>query len=319
LVKRKALGDGNRPLRKIGSRGPNDVEAKGVPTELISAPSNTSLPVFVYGFLKPGELAYSIVEAFVEKSIRANVRGMLRIRDGLPLLTAGNGTVDGYLLYPKGGLYKAICRFEPRAQYRWNTIETRERTLANVLLGRSPNKGSASLEAERFSSLDDILLADGPRAVRRTLRRAHRGDEVDRFFEVQMAYLLLWSIVERFMSLRYGPWLEPHDKIEKFGSDNLWSSALASIAGGIEQGALVVDSRDPDDVYRLDVTKPLGSLRYFYQFRCNIVHRGKDAMVETIRLKRAAMQLMDCTKAVWKEVGIIWTGDDFEELLPHFT
>lgn len=266
----------------------------------------------MYGFLKPHELAYSIVENFVDRAEPSQVAGELLLRDGLPLLTSRDGTVEGYLLHPKMGLYDAICHFEPRAQYRWSEIETRDRVLANVLLGRSPLKGSTELGSQNFNSREDIVLADGPRSVRRALERSYPGDEVAAFFEVQMAYLLLWSIIERFMSLRYGPWLEPAEKVTKFGSDPLWTRALETIAADIQAREIVVDARDPDSVYRLDASKPLSSLEYFYQFRCNLVHRGKAAMVETVRLERAANQLMHCMKAVWAEIAMPWTGDDPE-------
>ena len=287
-------------------------EQQAMPIQLIEVPDNTTLPAFVYGFLKPGELAHSIIEAYVEHAVPARVTGSLRVRDGLPLLVADSGSVEGFLLLPKGNLYEAISSFEPRAQYRWSETTTLDGTVANVLLGRSPQKGSAPLDASCFSSRKDILLVYGPRSVRGAMRRLFGGDEVAKFFEVQMAYMLLWSIIERFISLRYGPWLEPLDKVRRFGSDPLWASGFAAITDRIESDEKVVDSRDPGSVYCLDAAKPERSLLYFYQFRCNLVHRGKAAMVETVRLERAANQLMDCIEAVWGTSGIEWKGESEE-------
>jgi hypothetical protein len=203
-----------------------------------------------------------------------------------------------------------MCEFEPGDQYRWQVMQTIDGENANVLIGKKPHAGSSSFAGHTFLSRDDILLVDGPTAVRHTLDRSNGAQDVSKFFATQMAYLFLWSIIERFMALRYGPHLEAGIKIKKFGADPTWQSAIKRLSPtAIAPIATpVVDSRTPTRTFSLDVKKPLGTLQFFYQFRCNLTHRGKAAMSEAIRLGYAAELLMSCLQLVWEDNRIEWRG-----------
>jgi hypothetical protein len=62
-------------------------------------PVDLSRPLFAYGLLKPGELAFSLLEPFVCSRDRAWTRGTLWLRDGIPLFDPDtDGEVAGWLL-----------------------------------------------------------------------------------------------------------------------------------------------------------------------------------------------------------------------------
>jgi hypothetical protein len=290
-------------------------------------PSQTSLPMFVYGFLKPGELSYSIIQDLVveSKSIKTTVTGELWIRDGLPLLVETNGeSIEGYLLFPKTDeFYKKVGTFEPKSQYAWKEIaEGKAPCRAWVLVGRQHHKGGAPTRERSFSSRKDNVLLMAPSIVRQTLRHSQdiASDEEAQhdfevrnalsFFELQMAYMLLWSILERFTSLRYGPWLSPMAKLRSLALDNAWQQALLGVRQFVnsEFDWTVYDSRGPSRPYRIAVDEPLESLKYFYQFRSNLSHRGKAIIRDAERLGRAANILMLCVERLWNHYDIEWQG-----------
>ena len=187
---------------------------------------DVALPFFAYGLLKPGELAFSLVEPFVTCRERATVRGTLWLRDGIPLFDPGvSGQVGGWRLwFDRARLDEAwsvVSSFEPATQYKWGIVETlsgEEEIVANVLEGRRVRIGSARESVQQWSAGRDPVFIEGLDEVRRLVREA-APDGVDSqpdtpqlwqsFFRLQAAYLLLWSIVERYTALRFGPGLDP--------------------------------------------------------------------------------------------------------------
>jgi hypothetical protein len=111
---------------------------------ILQPPPDVSKPLFVYGLLKPRELAFGIVEGFTIRAEPSNMHGVLQLRDGIPLLDPGaNGTVVGWLLWFEASrldaAWSAVCSFEPAAQYRWDVLPAlsgEQEVCANVLVGR---------------------------------------------------------------------------------------------------------------------------------------------------------------------------------------
>lgn len=193
-------------------------------------PPRVELPFFAYGLLMPGELAHGLIEELVERSVASFAEGALYARDGLPLFDpSSGGMVNGYLLdFADGGreeAYKAICSFEPQKHYRWREVHCGDaRTPANVLVGKRVSKGSILLEEGEWTGRNDPVLTVALELVTSIAVDEGRGelesappDTFDwrRFFALQMAYLLLWTIIERFAALRYGPSLEAGQKVQR--------------------------------------------------------------------------------------------------------
>lgn len=74
------------------------------PSKPMDLPPNLTLPLFVYGALKPGMPAFGAIRSKVETHTRDSVSGELLVRDGLPLLRANDyGIVEGFLMQWKAG------------------------------------------------------------------------------------------------------------------------------------------------------------------------------------------------------------------------
>src|SRR5665213_1172320 len=246
-----------------------------------------SLPFFAYGALKPGELAYEQIEHFVSSVVPASTAGVLVLRDGLPVLRDGSGEVEGYLLtFTEAGrdaAWATVCSFEPRSQYFWKPmqVEAGGHTLsANLLMGKSPDKGSAGDPVASWSTANDPLFSEGLTATRKMaaeiaatgVSSAPDGPVIwDTFFRLQATYLLLWSVVERYTSLRFGPTLDPWPRVTKLDEDPIFREAAISTPWTTRA---IYDSRDPRSKISVGADGTHAA-KFAYQVRSNLSHRGK--------------------------------------------
>src|SRR5205807_2375655 len=146
----------------------------------LGPPSDINLPLFVYGLLSPGQLAFSLVEDFVCAQEPATASGVLWLRDGVPLFEpTPDGQVMGHLLWfdPEATdeAWMAVSSFEPAAQYKWTTVEAqagKSREVANALEGRRVRVGTAGEPAEAWSAASDPVFSEGLEEVCRLVLEA---------------------------------------------------------------------------------------------------------------------------------------------------
>lgn len=264
-------------------------------------PEHVNLPFFGYGAFRPGQLAFHRLKPFVLRTQDGSVRGELRIRDGLPILTpAGAHAVRGSLLFFRPAdcrdAYSSIVDLEPGAQYRWAET-TMEGYATNVLFGKSPNKGSVPAEDE-WDGREDPLFTAALEVVRQTLGANEKFEwDLKPMFCLQMAYLLLWSAIERYVSLRYHLGTNVTDKVMKLSEEPAFAEALRSVAPTHRE---VYRADRPQERFRLDPGDPNGSLNYYYQIRSNIVHRGKGVPHDHERVQRSLRELLSIFECVLK-------------------
>jgi len=265
-------------------------------------PPRTDLPFFAYGVFKPGQLGYHRIADLVVRADPATIAGTLRIRDGLPIVDpeadSGSDQVAGHVLHfaetTRKEAYSRIAKLEPDKQYRW--IETRATNLnANVLVGRSPKKGSVVAE-EEWDAARDPLFTSALEVVKETLC-ANRDFAWDMkpLFRLQMAYLLLWSSIERYVSLRYHLGDRVTEKVNHLASEPVFAEALIQ-AGPAKRE--VFRSHKPEEKAVLDSANPRKALDYYYQIRSNITHRGKGVVQDHERLVKCLDELLPIFRTV---------------------
>lgn len=281
--------------------------------EPLPLPRHTNLPFFAYGLLKPGELAYGQIERFVdEEPIKSTVAGGLWVRDGLPLLSpGGEHTVRGRLVrfhaHRAAEAYRKICAFEPGNHYQWKEVtvlETRERAWA--LVGIEPSRASVYDHDGEWTVRKDPVLSEGLGVVLETTDRLAREDfpggsypfDWSWLFRLQMAYLFLWTIIERYAALSYGPTLEPGQKRTKLGEDPAFGRALKRMVNRTHR---VYDSRNPGSYADLNPNQPGPSIRYYYFVRNNVTHRGKGAEKDGETMQRSLSELVEVFHSVLEE------------------
>ena len=264
-------------------------------------PDDTLLPFFAYGAFKPGELAFHrLRDLVVSQESPRTIQGELRIRDGLPIANpVGNTRLRGALLRFRRGTedeaYARIAALEPGKQYRWE-IALVENTPANYLVGKSPMKGSVSLEAEDWSGKDDPLFTAALDVVDETLAK-HSSFEWDLkpLFRLEMAYMLLWSSIERYASLRYDLSDKATSKIMSIAAEPAFQEALRAQVNTKRE---VFRADDPASKCVLDPSQPTKALAYYYQIRSNLVHRCKGVVRDHEILNQSLHELL----AIFRQV-----------------
>ena len=269
----------------------------------MNPPANPDLPFFAYGLFRPGQIAFFQIRELVEETqARARVHGDLWVRDGIPLLDpAGYGQIEGALLRFVNGrspeAYERIASLNLDKQYRWGTA-TAVWGEANVLVGRSVRKGSDPMEAPQWDAWQDPLLTSALDVVKETM--AESSDftfDLKPLFRLQMAYLLLWSAIERYASLRYDLGKDVLRKVRQLASEEAFAESLRR---RVKAPRAVQRADEPGDRQRLDPDDPNRSIDFYYQVRSNIVHRGKAAFRDHEILRVSLSELLPIVRDVLK-------------------
>lgn len=111
--------------------------------------------------------------------------------------------------------------------------------------------------------------------------------EYKEFLELQMLYMLLWSSIDRFLSLRYGEIKK--NNVISLSEEKAFQTSLKKHVRGINK---IHSSRDLQ-YYILDPKKPACSAMFYYTLRNNVVHSGKILYEETELLRESLIQLFN--------------------------
>jgi hypothetical protein len=133
------------------------------------------------------------------------------------------------------------------------------------------------------------------------LRELHRlTPDVITLFKEQMAFTFLWTIIDRHNSMKY--LIDTRNKLpeqrEEFAKDSFFQEAVKLyVPKEDRKRMIVVNSSSPYTVRVNDSNENLrfylSVIQYYYQIRCNVVHRGKAGvdLDEAELLHRALNQL----------------------------
>ncbi|OLD62935.1 MAG: hypothetical protein AUI33_13275 [Ignavibacteria bacterium 13_1_40CM_2_61_4] len=147
----------------------------------------------------------------------------------------------------------------------------------------------------KWDGKEDALLTVALEVVRDVFNENQKfAWDLKPLFRLQMAYLLLWSAIERYASLRYHLGVDVTKKIRQLAEEPSFQTALQQF---VKQEKRVYRADRPKENYRLDPTNSSESLDFYYQIRSNITHRGKAVPDDFDLLKDSLFQLsqiFDC-------------------------
>lgn len=165
---------------------------------------------------------------------------------------------------------------------------------ANVLVARDLESGRAEpVYEDDWSSAKDPLFNEALAEVERIANEPdpRNPEDLGAFFRKQMAYLLLWSSIERYASLRYA--LGSRGAGEKVRGIARCEYAFEEALGlVVSSRSTVGQAHNPRIGHSLDPGKPGESFEYYYQIRNNMVHRGKTASQDRKLIADALNQLL---------------------------
>lgn len=263
-------------------------------------PENSKLPMFVYGTLKPGELAHSQIQDLVSMGQPAGVAGFnLAVVDGIPyaLPAEDDGWISGSLLSVDVSAYQRVSDYEQVPYlYYWTEVETNAGR-ANMLISSRPEITRSRHELrDRWTVLDDTFMVHGVPWVLEKIETLGEKEESMGIaaregylmLELQSIFMILWTLFERILLFTYGvPGFGEsiRKKLDKVRDDPEWQSAISKVN---VRHVRVRPHGTPDR--RSDYS---GSFCFddWVAMRNNIVHRGKAALVEYKALKSACTDM----------------------------
>ncbi len=304
--------------------------------QLVGLPSDLTLPFFAYGIFKSDELAWPRIQNEVDELFEDVLENWaIRLRNGLPVLVSmPNEVVEGECVRfsdSKRG-YEAVGGVEPSGEYKWAEVSVRSGGRCNVLVAVKPNRGISMEPISRWTSAQDPSFVHGMAAVLVTVNELRNGllehkpwvdspDDWNAFFRLQGAYLVLWSIVERLASFRFGAEFSPNGtdrsttgKIYEFAHVPEFQEAMKQAQISNQTIYSVRENRrkrtKPEDESLTVSDSTDASLRTWYQIRSNITHRGKSAWSDNQIVLDATIDLYNTTffylRTVIKGIDIHW-------------
>lgn len=109
-----------------------------------------------------------------------------------------------------------------------------------------------------------------------------------------MAYMLLWSAIERYAGLKYHLGKRSNEKVYQIAGEKCFADALQKIVQNRREVFSTTDLKK----YTLDPSDPDKSIRYYYQVRSNAIHRGKAVTRDFDTVKSSLEELL----AIFKEL-----------------
>ena len=215
------------------------------------------------------------------------------LRDGLPIIDpTGHNEVQGDVLFfePHAQVeaYQSIVDIEPDKHYRWD-VAFSNGIQVNILMGKSPREGSIECEGE-WDGKNDLLFTSALEVVEETLQANSKFDWNSKpLFGLQMAYLLLWSSIERYVSLKYHLGDRVMHKVNFLAQEPAFAEALQE---NVKNNREVSRADKPKEKLVLNPNNPKDSLAYYYQIRSNITHRGKAVAKDYDTLKPSLSELL---------------------------
>lgn len=274
----------------------------------LKQPLNISLPFIAYGSFKPGELRYNLIKEFVSEFKPVPIFGLMKEKDGVPVFFTAETkpyarfNYDAYEIYFKEGTeenaYQIISENEPNTYYNWVEFQG-----CNILEGIKRLRGLIEFMDYSWSFKNDPYFSNGINACKQiiqshTLSKDYH-QEYEEFFSAQAAYMLLWTIIERFCSIKYGN-ISPNEKLKKLSNDNEIDWTFLKII--ISRIDSIVRSDQKDNKIKLNPSTSVKNiLNYYYGLRSNVVHRGKDVFVDIERIRLAFRELVEITEELIKQ------------------
>lgn len=272
----------------------------------LEIPKDTTLPFFAYGIYKPGQLAYSKIKNCVKKHYSNKINYKMLMRDGIPLIMpAGNKShtqTAGYLIYfneqCSKTAYETISANMNEKLYEWNEIKVGENR-ANVLMGANPKMGSSDFEGRLgdYDGRNDPYFKEAIEVIENELNDENKHwSNINDFFKLQMSYLLLWTAIERYASLKYNC-TKIWQKWKMLSNEDVFKESLKK---HVKKQRKVYSADDLRE-YALNPEKPYYSIKYYYTIRCNAAHRGKALHADDYIIRQSLKELLAIFKDILKD------------------
>ena len=277
-------------------------------TNRLKIPNDISLKFFAYDVFKEGQIAYSRISDYVEKSYDIRVDYSLNNVNGVPFLVrkfnryySTYGTLIEFKKKDAYDAYKIISDAKSKKLYGWRTIKYGEERI-NVLFGRDDiidfeyAENAYRYDGRKDPMIVDVLLTIADNVLPIISKYSHDNND---FFNLQMNYAMLWSSIDRYLVLKYGK-KNQQENLKFLADEESFKQAVLKYAD-INNKVPSVFSNEDFRSFDLNKQKPLCCIRYYYTIRCNVVHTGKSSYEDYDLLKYSMIELLIIYMYVLKE------------------
>ena len=260
---------------------------------------NSTLPFFSYGFFRPGEISYLGIKDFVNSAVALSIEGDLVLRDGVTLFKdSKTQKVEGFLLsfLPEfaNEAYSFINSLEPAKLFNWREKESNG-TNFNVLYGIKLENGGDDIREAKWTTVWKDPFFTSALEVLSEMPTEKFDWNLKPLFKLQMKYMLIWTILERFSFLRYSFGGGPSVRNNLLAENVYFRQALLEF---VQEERTTFSSEDPRKKTVLNNRNPKNSLNYYYQIRCNITHRGKNVYRDHETVEKSFNELFEITRYI---------------------
>lgn len=273
----------------------------------LKRPNNPNLPYFAYGPFKPGQVGFPIIKYFVKDIKEATLNNYkLGQRNGIPILLNQHGFTMGYLLYFKDlsiyykmgndrdrkyyDAYDFIRSSKSISLYKWREVDIGNQRV-NIMLAKRNSFGKPYVpnpdEPSTYDGKSNKMFYETLEYLYSNLKFLDSKRSFEGFVNLQMNYMFLWSSIDNFLSLGYGGWDQRKHIIEW----SKWEEFRLALRNHVHRECSVKSTQN-SKTYPLNREKPKDSILYYYQFRCNVVHSGKEYLADFSKLKKAYKELL---------------------------
>jgi len=145
---------------------------------------------------------------------------------------------------------------------------------------RPPRQGTSKLTKPAWDGSNDPLFTDALEVVADVLGQGpeYEWENKKPFFRLQMAYLLLWSAIERYASLRYGLRgtkgdTKPYQKRNALAAEDAFQDGIEDEIPDRRNGHILYRTDRPQISYELSQESAENTIDYYYQVRSNLTQR----------------------------------------------
>lgn len=254
---------------------------------------------FAYGIFKKGQIAYSKIKEFVDEPLTSDgeINRTMLLRDGAPLITdnVSNDLTKGKKIHFLDGdekeAYQAICKTQPEKLYKWSIVKIDEVDY-NVLIGANTNGSSLHCDddgnyLDSFDGRNDPYFSDLIPFIRFELKTLKYDNNT--MFKLQMYFMILWSAIERYCTLKYDVSDRQGDYLEALSNDPIFINVLQNTKLNRKPPIFSAKTGSPFII----TNKPSFIINYYYTIRSNAVHRGKDRKIKEAILKESLEELLE--------------------------
>lgn len=287
-------------------------------------------PLFVYGTLMPGELAFGQIAPYIDRFDRATIESaVILLRDGLPALKMyaeegySHRTVDGYLLYSKS--MQPLQLIEIAKSYEGTNYKLVDAKVkdssgsiqdSQTFAGAKPEQSNPELWEGSWSTANSPLLGYGYPYLLKSLKfkdpkvPEHLGPgnywkELEYWcgknswpglLRIEGDFLTLTSIFEYVLSLRFGSTFgkEVMKRIGAVVEEPEMQQAFANIE--IDE---IWDVRNVTNIGagKSSPTNLKKAIESCYDVRNNLSHRGKSVKSDAVKVINATKLLSNLLTA----------------------